>query len=63
MKKVTGYISTRPLGSYDFEFFVPDDTTDEEIQKMVDDTMELSWDYQVEDGYEEYTETKYRKKG
>lgn len=62
MKKVTGYISVRALGCYDFEFYVPDDATDEEIQKMVDDTMELHWDYQVEDGYEEYTEIKYRKK-
>ena len=44
MKKVTGYISVRALGCHDFEFFVPDDATDEEIQKMVDDTMELSWD-------------------
>ena len=56
MKKVTGQISVRALGC-------PDDATDEEIQKMVDDTMELSWDYQVEDGYEEYTETKYWKRG
>lgn len=62
MKKVTGYISVRALGCYDFEFYVSDDTTDEEIQKMVDDTMELNYNYQVEDGYEEYTETKYRKK-
>lgn len=62
MKKVTGYISVRALGCHDFEFYVPDDTTDEEIQKMVDDTMELHWDYQVEDGYEEYTEINYRKK-
>jgi hypothetical protein len=29
---------------------------------MVDETMEVSWDYQVESGYEKYTETKYRKK-
>lgn len=43
MKKVSGYISIRPLGYYDFEFFVDDDTTDEEIQKEVDDMMEFTY--------------------
>lgn len=63
MKKVSGYISVRALGCHNFEFFVDDNATDEEIQQKVDDTMMLSYDYDVEEGYEEYTETKYRKKG
>lgn len=62
MKKVSGYVSVRALGCYDFEFFVNDNATDEEIQKQVDDTMQLSYDYNVEEGYEEYTEVKYRKR-
>ena len=36
MKKVSGYVSARPLGCYDFEFFVDDNTTDEEIKQNVD---------------------------
>ena len=62
MKKVTGYVSTRPLGSYDFEFFVPDDTSNEEIEEMIKDRMEFYYHYDVEAGYEEYTEVSYRKK-
>lgn len=62
MKKVSGYVSVRALGCYNFEFFVNDNTTDEEIQKQVDETMEISSHYEVEDGYEEYTEVKYRKR-
>ena len=63
MKKVRGYVSARPLGCYDFEFFVDDNTTDEEIKQKVNEIMELSHNYTVEEGYEEYTEVKYRKKG
>lgn len=37
MKRVKGYISTRPLGSYDFEFFVEDSMTDQEIKNKVED--------------------------
>ena len=51
MKKVSGYISVRPLGSYDFEFFVEDSTTEEEIKIMVDNEIELYMDYKIEEGY------------
>lgn len=62
MKKVSGYISVRALGCYDFTFYVDDNATDEEIETKVEETMQLSHDYSVEPGYEEYTETYYRKK-
>ena len=62
VKKVSGYVSVRALGCYDFEFYVDDDATDEEIQRKVDEHMQLSHHYDVEEGYEEYTEVKYRKK-
>ena len=62
MKKVSGYVSVRALGCYDFEFYVNDDATDAEIQEMVEERMQLSHDYSVEEGYEEYTEVSYRKK-
>ena len=51
MKKVSGYISVRPLGSYDFEFFVEDSTTEEEIKRMVDNEIELYMDYKIEEDY------------
>ena len=50
MKKVTGYISVRALGSYDFEFFVPDDTSDEEIQRLVEERKDMSCNYDVDGG-------------
>lgn len=62
MKKVSGYISVKALGCYDYEFFVDDNTTDEEIEQMVNDRIMMSAHYDVEEGYEEYTEVKYRKK-
>lgn len=61
MKRVTGYISVRALGTYDYEFFVDDNATDEEIAQKVKDYEQLSHDYSVEEGYEAYTETMYRK--
>lgn len=62
MKKVSGYIDVRALGCYDFEFYVDDNATAEEIQKKVDEVANWSMDYTVESGYEEYTEIRYRKK-
>lgn len=62
MKRVTGYISTRPLGSYDFEFFVEDSVTDQEIKQKVEDMLEFSIDYKVEKGYIAEQQTVYRKK-
>lgn len=62
MKKVSGYVSVRALGCYDFEFYVPDNATNEEIRKKVDEVMEIDHYYDVEEGYEEYTEVCYRKK-
>ena len=47
MKKVTGFISVDALGQYDFEFLflmIPQMKKFKK-KKMVDDTMELSWDY------------------
>lgn len=57
MKKVTGYISVRALGCYDFDFYVDDNTTDEEIKQKVEDVCNYYIDYNVEEGYEEVTET------
>ena len=61
MKKVSGYISVRALGTYDYEFYVSDDTTEEEIEQKVRECEQLSHNYSVEEGYEAYTETRYRK--
>lgn len=62
MKRVKGYISIRPLGSYDFEFFVEDSMTDQEIKNKVEDMLELSMHYDVEEGYVAEQQTVYRKK-
>lgn len=61
MKKVSGYISVRALGTYEYEFYVDDDATDEEIRQKVAEHEQLSRNYSVEEGYEAYTETKYGK--
>lgn len=62
MKKVTGYIDVRALGCYDWEFYVDDDATEEEIKERVDKICNYCIDYKVEEGYEAYTEIRYRKK-
>ena len=56
MKKVSGYISVRALGTYDYEFYVDDDATDEEIKQKVSEYERLSHGYNVEEGYEVYIE-------
>ena len=63
MKKVTGWISARPLGCYDFEFFIEDDATKEEIEQKIEEMAELSIHFDVEEGYEAVQETVYRKRG
>lgn len=65
MKKVTGCIDVRALGRYDFEFFVDDNVTDEDIKKRVEDECDYYIEYNVESGYvaETRTEIVYRKKG
>ena len=57
MKKVTGYIDVRALGRYDFDFYVDDNATDEEINQKVEDVCDYYIYYDVEEGYEEVTET------
>ena len=62
MKKVSGYISVRALGCYDYEFYVDDDATDEEIEQKVAECEQPSHSYNVEEGSEAYTEKRYRKR-
>lgn len=57
MKKVSGCIDVRALGRYDFEFYVEDDATDEEIEKKVDDICDYYISYDVEAGYKKETRT------
>lgn len=57
MKKVTGYIDVRALGRQDFDFYVDDNATDEEIEQKVEDVCDYYINYDVEEGYEEVTET------
>lgn len=61
MKKVSGYISVRPIGSYKFEFFVNDGATTKEIEERIDEELQMSMGYTVEEGYEAVQETVYKK--
>lgn len=62
MKKVSGCIDVRALGHYDWEFYVEDDATEEEIKQQVEDKCDYYISYDVEDGYEAVQVTEYRKK-
>lgn len=57
MKKVSGYINVRPLGEFNFEFYVPEDMTDEQIRKEIKKKYECYISFETENGYEEITET------
>jgi len=57
MKKVSGCIDVRALGRYDFEFYVDDDATDEEIAEKVNDTCDYYISYDVEPGYKKVIRT------
>lgn len=61
MKKVSGYISVRVLGCYDFEFYVDDDCTDEEIKARVDAVCQCYINYDVEPGYKKRVVEEYYK--
>lgn len=62
MKRVKGWISVRPIGCWDFDFFVDDNMPEREIEDMIMDEAEYSFHYDIEPGYEKYTEVKYRKR-
>ena len=57
MKKVSGYIYARPLGEFNFEFFVSEDMTDKQIEEVIKDRYECYIHFETEDGYKEITET------
>lgn len=57
MKKVSGCIDVRALGCYNFEFYVDDNATDEEIEKKVNDVCDYYISYDVESGYKKEIRT------
>ena len=57
MKKATGYINCRPLGSFDFELMVPDDMNDDDIEELIKEKNECYIHFDVDPGYEEVTKT------
>lgn len=61
MKKVTGYVSVRPLGTFDFEFYADDDATAKDIQDEIDALCGVSQHYDVEEGYSKRTVEEYYK--
>lgn len=40
MKRVKGWISVRPIGCWDFDFFVDDNMSEREIEDMIMDEAE-----------------------
>lgn len=61
MKKISGYISVKALGCYDFEFYVEDDVTEEEIASEVEKYCQFSSGYTVETGYKKRVVEEYYK--
>ena len=51
MRKVTGYIYDAAIGTDEFEFYVEDETTIDEIKEMVYDRVDIS--FIVENGYKQ----------
>lgn len=64
MKKVTGEIYSRPIGSFRFEYYVPDDMASEEIESFIMKKTGTETCFDVEEGYEEvkHEVTEYKKK-
>lgn len=62
IKKVTGYISVRALGTHYFEFYVEDNATDAEIAKLANKKCDYYIDYSVEEDYEPVAKQVYIKK-
>lgn len=61
MKRVRGYISVRPIGCYNFDFYVEDDATDDDIKKSIDNEIQMSFNYTVEGGYKKRIVEEYYK--
>lgn len=61
MKKVSGCIDVRALGRFDFEFYVEDDATDEEIEEKVNDACDYYISYSIEPGYKKEMQEVYVK--
>lgn len=62
MKKVTGYVDVKPFGCYDFEFYVDENATVEDIREKIDESIEINMHYHIEEGYTKYTEINYQKR-
>lgn len=61
MKKVTYSYGCRALGYSEGEFFVSEDTTNEEIEKQIEEEAGFGIYFNTEDGYEPRTEIVYEK--
>lgn len=62
MKRIKGSCGIRALGDYDFEFYVDDNATKEEIEEEIDRQVQYYMYYNIEEDYEAAQETVYRKK-
>ena len=65
MKRVKGYFSIKPIKADKFDFYVTDDTTDEQIKQILNDRCEVNTKaflhYVVKDGYKKLHKVKYTK--